>query len=379
MHVVLVTTSYPDSQSGSEAAGGFVADFAQQLARHVRVSVVAATAAAPSVRTEGSVETHRFSVRRWPLSLLRPYHPADWWPIVATLREGQKTLREVVETNRPDYILALWALPSGHWAKSMLRQFGIPYGIWALGSDIWSLGRVPILRSYLRAVLKGATHRYADGLQLGNDVQEISGLPCEFLPSARSLPKLEVANVAASPPYRIAFLGRWHPNKGVDIFLESLSILSPEDWARVAEVRIHGGGPLEAEVRGMAGELRALGHPVSVGGYLDTAEATELIAWSDYLMLPSRVESIPVVFSDAAQLGRPLVATPVGDLPRLFDQHEFGILAAGAEAGAFASALKRALDTPPSRFQSSLAAAAEEFDIAAIVARFAQQLEGLKA
>jgi glycosyltransferase involved in cell wall biosynthesis len=76
----------------------------------------------------------------------------------------------------------------------------------------------------------------------------------------------------------------------------------------------------------MVEELRALGHPVNVGGYLDTAEATELIAWSDYLMLPSRVESIPVIFSDAAQLGRPLVATPVGDLPRLFGQHEFGIL-----------------------------------------------------
>jgi glycosyltransferase involved in cell wall biosynthesis len=96
-------------------------------------------------------------------------------------------------------------------------------------------------------------------------------------------------------------------------------------------------------------------------------------------MLPSRVESIPVIFSDAAQLGRPLVATPVGDLPRLFAQHEFGILADDAEAEAFAGALRRALDTPPLKFKPKLAAVAEEFDMAVIAARFAGQLGGLQS
>ena len=379
MHVVIVTTSYPDSKSGSEAAGGFVSDFAQQLAKHERVSVVAATANAPSVRIEGSVEVHRFSVRRWPLSLLRPYHPADWWPILQALRSGHRALENVAAAGRPDYIFALWALPSGHWARAVGKKYGIPYGIWALGSDIWGLGKVPILRRYLRAVLERARHRYADGLQLGSDVEKISGLPCEFLPSTRDLPKHEVRTVSTSHPYRIAFLGRWHPNKGVDIFLESLRLLSPEDWGQIAEVRIHGGGPLEVDVHRMVDALKALGHPVNVGGYLDTAEATELIAWSDYLMLPSRVESIPVIFSDAAQLGRPLVATPVGDLPRLFAQHEFGILADGTEAEEFANALRRAIATQPSRFRADLAAIAGEFDIAAIAARFAGQLGHLQS
>ena len=33
MHIVLVTTSYPDAQTGSAAAGGFVADFAQAVGK----------------------------------------------------------------------------------------------------------------------------------------------------------------------------------------------------------------------------------------------------------------------------------------------------------------------------------------------------------
>ena len=376
MHIVLVTTSYPDAQTGSEAAGGFVADFAQALSKHARVSVVAATASASSVRKESEVSVHRFRVRCWPLSLLRPYNPTDWWAIYSTLRDGRKTLRSLVETDRPDYILALWALPSGHWARSMSQEYGVPYGVWALGSDIWSLGRIPVLRSYLKRVLADAAHRYADGLQLGSDVEQLSGAPCDFLPSARRLRVEHARDPADKPPYRLAFLGRWHSNKGVDIFLEALLRLTDDDWAKISEVRIRGGGPLEAEVHGLVTQLQDQGRPVDLDGYLDADAATELITWTDYLVLPSRVESIPVIFSDAAQLGRPLVATPVGDLPRLFDQHEFGILAAAPSVAAFADALRKALMTRPSKFQSELAVVAREFDIKVIAVRFAHTVGG---
>ena len=375
MHVALVTTSYPDSQSGSEAAGGFVADFAQGLSKHARVSVVAATALASSVRNESEVSVLRFRVRRWPLSLLRPYNPTDWWAIYSTLRDGGKTLRSLVETDRPDYILALWALPSGHWARSMLREFGIPYGVWALGSDIWSLGRIPVLRSYLKRVLADAEHRYADGLQLGRDVEQICGAPCDFLPSARRLCVEHSRDPADKPPYRLAFLGRWHPNKGIDIFLEALLRLTDVDWAKISEVRIRGGGPLEAEVHGIVLKLQDRGRPVDVGGYLDAEAATELITWTDYLVLPSRVESIPVIFSDAAQLGRPLVATPVGDLPGLFYKRAFGVLANDATVSCYTDALRNALRTPASQFRSQLSEFAKEFDIFDVARGFAGDIK----
>ena len=374
MHVVLVTTSYPESSSGSEAAGGFVADFAHQLAEHAKVTVVAATAGPASVRTEGSLSVHRFSVKRWPLSLLRPHHPADWPSILATLRDGMRTVADVASADRPDYILALWALPSGYWAKAMLKRFGVPYGVWALGSDIWSLGRIPVLRSYLRKVLREADRCFADGFELAEQVTKLSGAACDFLPSARLLPSSSGRELSEVPPWRLAFLGRWHPNKGVDIFLESLRRLTAEDWKRVAEVRVYGGGPLDEEVRRQVAELQALGYPVNVGGYLDAGGAADLINWTDYLALPSRIESIPVIFSDAAQLGRPLVATPVGDLPRLFDKQKFGILAGGANVVAYTLALQDALRSNPAQFQPGLSVLAGEFDITQVAARFMEDL-----
>ncbi len=375
MHVVLITTSYPDSVPGREAAGGFVADFARHLARHVRVSVVAA-ATSTSVRTEHNLRVHRFAVRRWPLSLLRPHHPVDWWSIYETLRDGLHTLDAVVAADPPDHALALWALPSGHWARLMKGKYGIRYSVWALGSDIWSLGRLPLLRGYLRRVLRQADRRYADGLQLGEDVASLGGVPCEFLPSSRVIDYEQLTDVADSAPYKLAFLGRWHPNKGIDILLDALRQLSAEDWQKIAAVRICGGGPLEAEVHRAVAELQALGRAIDVGGYLDAAAAAELLAWADYVALPSRIESTPVIFSDAAQLRRPLLASPVGDLPRLFEQHDCGVLASETAAGAYADAIRRALRIRAAQFGGPLEAVAEQFDVAKAARKFVRDIEG---
>ncbi len=373
MHVAVVTTSYPDATPGSEAAGGFVADFVARLADHVQVTVVAAASRDDATR-EGKVDVRRFAVPRLPLSLLRPHDPRDWPAIVRSIRCGHKALQDLVAERRPDHVLALWALPSGYWAAAAMRKAGVPYSIWALGSDIWGLGRVPVVRGVLRRVLRNASHCFADGLQLAQDVEAISGRSCEFMASSRQLHDPGVGRVATSAPYRLAFLGRWHPNKGVDLLLEALESFDDADWARIESLRICGGGPLEDEVLRRAAQLAAAGRPVEAGGYLDRAAAAELIAWADYLLLPSRIESIPVIFSDAVQLGTPLVATPVGDLPRLFDQHRVGVLAEDASVAGIAGALRTALAGNAQEFTRSLAEVSAIFDVAAVARECAATL-----
>ena len=172
------------------------------------------------------------------------------------------------------------------------------------------------MRRSLRATLGEAAHRYADGIDLCKSVELLCGKPCDFLPSSRRLPKLS-KSARNRPPYRLAFLGRWHPNKGADLLMDALGLLGDTDWNRIEEVRVCGGGPLAGYVRESEKKLLEQGRPVTVRGYLDKAAAADLISWADYLLLPSRIESIPVVFSDALQLGTPIVASPVGDLPRL--------------------------------------------------------------
>lgn len=368
-HVALVTSSYPDGTPGSEAAGSFVEDFARTLAGKVRVTVVAAGTSESDV-VEGNLRVHRFSVPRLPLSLLNPLNPGDWIALWRTLRAGQRAVRDLVASDPPDHVLALWALPCGYWAERASSVAGIPYSVWALGSDIWSLGRLPLVRRVLAEVLRKARYRYADGIELASDVERLSGADCRFLPSTRTLPAPPTRSLPHHAPYKLAFLGRWHANKGVDLMLGSLQALADEDWQRISEFRLFGGGPLADEVTASLRRLEGAGRPVSMGGYLDKAKAAELIGWADYLLLPSRIESIPVIFSDAMQIGTPLVATPVGDLPRLHGDYTFGVLADYANSASFTAALRQALRTPPATFEPGVARARADFNLERIVSGF---------
>ena len=89
-----------------------------------------------------------------------------------------------------------------------------------------------------------------------------------------------------------------------------------------------------------------------------------------YVVIPSRIESIPVVLSDALQRGRPVVTMPVGDLGELFAETGCGLVADTASAAALARALTTALATDSSGFSAGVAKAAKQFDIAATAQRW---------
>ena len=113
---------------------------------------------------------------------------------------------------RVGHVHALWVLPSGWVARSLARATGATYSVWALGSDIWSLGKIPPLRRLLASVAREARDAYADGLELAGQAEALTGRAFEFMPSCRGLGGTRARAVADAPPYRLLFLGRWHPN-----------------------------------------------------------------------------------------------------------------------------------------------------------------------
>jgi glycosyltransferase involved in cell wall biosynthesis len=374
--ILIVSTSFPETKDGSEAAGSFVSDFVRELTTLASVSVLA-----PGTQTEAyldsDVDIHRFRVPRQPLSLLKPHNPLDWLPIAQTLTSGQKALDALTASQRFDHVLALWALPSGYWARHGRNP--IPYSIWALGSDIWTLGKIPLVRGVLQRVLRDASMRFADGVALAESVSSICGKSCQFLPSSRLLSTNDVTPRIATAPFRLAFLGRFHPNKGIDLLLESLSYLDQSDWDAISEIRIAGGGPLLPSVEKSVSLLRAKGLPVLLEGYKDRSEARELLSWADMVLIPSRIESIPVIFSDAMQLGKPVIAMPVGDLPALINTYRVGAVAEQLDPRQYAQLL-----TPPAlRATASLGpntrGAAEQFSVATSALNFMASLCDLPA
>lgn len=198
--LLLVTTSYPDENDGTAAAGVFVRDFAEECARQGLDIEVVSPSSRNGMQMKNGVRERRFAAPRLPLSLLNPLFPGDWGSILRTLSNGSNAVMRACADRTPDHIVALWALPSGAWARTAARRFGIGYSTWSLGSDIWTLSRIPVVRSVLRGVLRDAQTRFADGYQLAEDVEALSGRSCSFLPSSRLLPLSGKRTLRSAPP-----------------------------------------------------------------------------------------------------------------------------------------------------------------------------------
>lgn len=336
--LLIVTTSFPQRGDGSEAAGAFVADFALAMAEHMPVRVVGP--GTRQIREEwGGLPVWRFSAGSRPLSLLSPARPWHWLPIGLTLASMRRQTFAAASDGGASHALALWTLPSGWAARNLLRSQGVPYSIWALGSDIWSLGRIPPLRGLMRSVCREARNTYADGEGLAKDAEALTGRRFDFMASCRKLDGQRRLPIATKPPYRLLFLGRWHPNKGIDLLFDALDSLDSDDWTRISEVHIAGGGPLDSLVKQRVSQLQSQNRPLRLSGFLDRQQASAALAVADRLLLPSRIESIPVIFSDAIAFGIPVVSMPVGDLPELLAQGG-GWVAESVDGASFASAMR---------------------------------------
>lgn len=367
--LVLVTTSFPIAGDGSEAAGSFVADLAEELAKHARVRVVAPGARAVRENWIEGVEVIRYKAPARPLSTLKPWHPVHAASLLKVLHGGLQATR-IATSGGATHVFALWGLPCGEWARRVARETGIDYSVWMLGSDVWTLGRVPVLRAALARVIRNARHAYADGYKLADEARRISGERVDFLPSTRRVNLVDPPRPRRQAPYRLLFLGRWHPNKGVDLLLGALELLDDTDWKSIERVEIQGGGPLEDLVHERVGALRRAGRPVDIGRFLTKAEAELAFAHSDWVLIPSRIESIPVVFSDSMKLGRPVIAMPVGDLPRVLRESHCGLVAESVTSDAFASAIRHALSGSPEQYVDDLKLEASRFDLGSIARKF---------
>ena len=117
------------------------------------------------------------------------------------------------------------------------------------------------------------------------------------------------------------------------------------------ELLIAGSGPLEAELRALAGEgVRLLGR---------RSDIPQLLAAADALVLSSTVEGLPMVLLEAAAAHLPVVSTDVGGTAQIVSDGETGILVPASNTPALARAMLRLMEMPAAERQQLADRAAE--------------------
>jgi len=88
---------------------------------------------------------------------------------------------------------------------------------------------------------------------------------------------------------------------------------------------IFGGGPMESQIKNMIKELN-LEHNTFINDYLEANQVFSYMSKSDFIVIPSRIESIPVVLSDVMKSKKPVILTNVGDMGDLASKYQIGFL-----------------------------------------------------
>jgi len=136
-----------------------------------------------------------------------------------------------------------------------------------------------------------------------------------------------------SETYLIGAVGRLSPVKGHANFLRAARLVLHKQPR--AKFLIVGDGPLSAELRAMAVELRIDGACLFTGHRTDVHD---LLSALDVFVLPSLSEGIPMALLEAMALGTPVVVTAVGGIPEVVKQGVNGLLVHAGDERALADA-----------------------------------------
>ncbi|MBI5867223.1 MAG: glycosyltransferase [candidate division Zixibacteria bacterium] len=369
MRILLISNRYP--ADADDHASPFVPYFAEAVAaRGVHVDVLTpeyghATATMWNERRAvsgresgvGTVAPPSVSVFRFPTGATEPVgswnllNPLSWVKLSRFLKAGKLAGEKLCRTQRYDHILALWALPSGHFAHALSRKFGIPYSVWCLGSDIYTWARRRIIRDRIAHVLKGATAVFGDGEDLCERIRTWLGIHATFLPSYRPLEGLEDCEPPApTEAPRYLYLGRLHGDKGI------LELLRAFAHVRVAlplaTLQYVGDGPGKEELEDQAEEMRFYHRhdpdagSVHIRGAVSHAGVVRALRDCDFVVIPTRSDSVPLVFTEAVQAMRPVIATEVGDLGMLIRRYLVGQVVPSVDDSSLASTMVRMAHQP---------------------------------
>ncbi|KPL00832.1 MAG: hypothetical protein AMJ91_03120 [candidate division Zixibacteria bacterium SM23_73_3] len=319
--ICLITNRYPAHPD--DVASPFVHDFHLGL-KEKGMTVSVFTPYYQTQRMEWREDIIRFHWQggKKVVGSLNFFNPRELFQLFSFLKNGKSQLSEHLNRTNPDSCLALWALPSGWFAYQAKKELGIPYSVWCLGSDIYVWGKKPVLRKIIRKVLQGADHLFADGFDLKEKVEKLAGKRCLFLPSMRRLPSAsEGEEQLDSTRSNFLYVGRWDKEKGLDDLIKAFGLVKNKLLS--VNLYVLGWGDFENKMKRLVRELK-LEDEVKIVGKVSTKSVANYIKQVDCLIIPSRSDSIPLVFSEALQMGTPLIVTEVGDMGYLVKRFNLG-------------------------------------------------------
>ncbi|SHN79575.1 glycosyltransferase family 4 protein [Desulfitobacterium chlororespirans] len=262
---------------------------------------------------------------------------------------GLRNLVKTIGKEFPfDLIHAHVALPDGHAAYGLKKEFPVPGVVTIHGQDFQStLHKGPSCRKRLQEVLLGTDSVITVSTKLKNLVKDEPYYPkIQVINNGIHLAEIDRAEVSRSrarDQITILSVSNLKKTKGIDLNLRALASLV-KTYPNLT-YRIVGDGEERKNLEALAESLD-LGNHVFFLGKLPHREALQEMAQADIFCLPSWQEGFGVVYIEAMSLGIPVIGVKGEGIEDVIDPGINGLLVRPHEVEDLAEALESLLKSP---------------------------------
>lgn len=322
MNIAIFTHNYPRTSDDRKDAGTLIYDFAKILSSNNKVTILC-----PDFG--GKKENYKKVKVKWidygctkKFGNYSYFNPLDLFRLAKLFIIGCIEAEKLVKREKIDYIFCAWAIPSGIFTLYTKLKLKTPYGIWYLGSDLNIYGKMPIMSTVMRLIAEKADNLFANSHWLQKLATSYYKKECTFTPTSTSFQKKGIKTLRFDKKItNILFIGRLEKVKGPDILVEACRIASKQSKEFI--LRMIGTGTMKESLEEfivknkLTDKVKLLGDP---GWY----EKMPYVKGSDFLVVASRHESLPLVMIEVANFKLPIISSDVGDSKIVINKYLIG-------------------------------------------------------
>ncbi|MCB0208632.1 MAG: glycosyltransferase family 4 protein [Anaerolineae bacterium] len=231
---------------------------------------------------------------------------------------------------------------------------------------------IPGQKQMLPTTLK-ADKMVAVNKQIISELQAV-GIPLKritYIPNGVETDQVTVVNdYKVDDVATLLFVGRLHPQKGVDTLLKALARVRQQHPATKWQLWLLGDGALRAELEALTAQLDIASCVQFWGKVPDVAH---YLGQADLFVLPSRAEGMSNALLEAMAHGLPCIATDIDGNVDVVQHNHNGLLVPPSDEEALAEQIIRLLNNQPLREKLGRAARSTieaEFSIDAITQKY---------
>ena len=353
LHVLTLAPFYPREED--EGSGCFIAEPLRELEKWgVKHSVIVA---APFYRRKRAI-----AATVVPAILSRYFAIPKGFGLASSgaflYSRLASSVRALHARDHIDLVHAHGALPCGHAASLLFREFGIPYVVSVHGLDAYSTNQVKGMAGRWCERVSSMTYKSARTVicvseHVREEVNKGGPLSTEVVYNGVDTNVFHPAQDARSSGPLILSVGDLIPSKGHDILLRAVAALRSEFPGLVCE--IVGKGRERDNLAQLARDL-GIDDRVSFQGRLSRRQVAERMQGCSVFVLPSSYEALGCAYLEAMACGTPVVGCRGQGIEEIVQSGTNGFLVEQCDVRGLTEVLSRLLRGPDLRQQIAVQA-----------------------